>query len=77
MTDIVQNPQTEVNEEQTCCLLSFLLFSFLDPIIYYGWKHPRVPYEKFPTLCDYDRTDYLSDRSFAASDSECGWPLWC
>ncbi|KAF8309909.1 P-loop containing nucleoside triphosphate hydrolase protein [Clavulina sp. PMI_390] len=50
------------NPEQTASILSVLSFSFMDHLIYMGFKHPHIPFELLPSLCDYDRGAYLNER---------------
>lgn len=54
----LQNPN-EPNGEQTACPLAFMLFAFLDVTVYRAWKHPHLPYDLLPALCDYDRSTHL------------------
>lgn len=60
------DPQEEANLEQTASLLSFVLFTFLDPTIAEASRVPHLPAERFPPLCDYDRSVNLIKRSFKA-----------
>lgn len=56
----MQNPVAPTSE-QTASPLSFMLFLFVDRLVYLGWKHPHLPYDQLPDLCDYDRGAYLKD----------------
>lgn len=39
-----------------------MLFSFVDRLVIDGWKHPHLPYDLLPSLCDYDRSAYLREK---------------
>lgn len=58
----LQSPN-EPNGEQTASPLALMLFSFLDITVYQAWKHPHLPYDLLPSLCDYDRAAHLRDMS--------------
>ncbi len=59
-----KNPSATPAPEQTCSPLSFVLFGFLDEVIFLGYKMPHLPLEKLPPLADYDASSYLRIRSF-------------
>ncbi|KAH7340934.1 hypothetical protein B0J17DRAFT_716110 [Rhizoctonia solani] len=52
------------NPEQTASLISLMLFSFLDPLIWAAYRAPKLEYDQLPHLADYDRASYLKQRSF-------------
>ncbi|KAF8309911.1 hypothetical protein DL93DRAFT_2230628 [Clavulina sp. PMI_390] len=56
-----KNPN-DPNSEQTASVLSKISFSFMDRLVYLGYKHPHVPFDLLPSLCDYDRGAYLNER---------------
>lgn len=56
-----------MNPEQTTSLLSLILYSFLDPIIFLAYRVPRLSHDMLPPLADYDYTKNLVKRSFKAS----------
>ncbi|KDQ56809.1 hypothetical protein JAAARDRAFT_132140 [Jaapia argillacea MUCL 33604] len=58
----------EANPEQTASILSLALYSFLDPVIYKGYKVPHLKAEELPPLADYDHTKNLVKRSFKHLD---------
>ncbi|KAE9397830.1 P-loop containing nucleoside triphosphate hydrolase protein [Gymnopus androsaceus JB14] len=62
-----KHPQVP-NPEQTCSLLSRLLFVFLDPIIIKAYFSPNLPYEDLPPLSDTDYAGYLKKKSFRYLD---------
>lgn len=41
-----------------------MLFTFLDVTVYRAWKHPHLPYNLLPALCDYDRSKHLRKIGF-------------
>lgn len=49
----------EPNNEQTASPLSFIFYFWLDGTMYNAWKHPHLPYDLLPSLCDYDRSERL------------------
>ncbi|QRV86022.1 ABC transporter transmembrane region [Ceratobasidium sp. AG-Ba] len=63
-----KNPSETPNPEQTASLMSFMLFSFLDPVVWTAYRAPKLEYEQLPPLADYDRAAYLKQRSFDKLD---------
>ncbi|KAJ7123848.1 P-loop containing nucleoside triphosphate hydrolase protein [Mycena crocata] len=63
-----KNPMPEPNAEQTASLLSLILFSFLDPIIWLAYKLPHLPYDLLPPLADTDYSENLKTRAFPNVD---------
>ncbi|KAF8528037.1 P-loop containing nucleoside triphosphate hydrolase protein, partial [Hysterangium stoloniferum] len=57
------NPAKEVNTEQTASWWSFLTYTYLDPLILLAARSVHLDYESLPPLADYDRAEYLVDRS--------------
>ena len=57
----------EPNPEQTCSILSRMVFAFLDSVIWEGYRTPHLTVEQLPPLCDYERMKYMSKRSFPVS----------
>ncbi|QRW00073.1 ABC transporter transmembrane region [Ceratobasidium sp. AG-Ba] len=62
-----KNPTTP-NPEQTASLANFVLFTFLDPLVWTAYRGPKLDYEQLPPLADYDRATYLKQRSFGELD---------
>jgi hypothetical protein len=62
-----QNPAAEPNPEQTASWFSWLLFFFLDPIIFQASHIPHLPLSEFPPLADYDLSTSLVQTSFPVS----------
>ncbi|KAF8610181.1 P-loop containing nucleoside triphosphate hydrolase protein [Ceratobasidium sp. AG-I] len=56
------------NLEQTVPLISLVLYSFLDPLIWTAYSATKLEYEQLPPLADYDRAAYLKKRSFGHLD---------
>ncbi|KAH7099122.1 ATP-binding cassette transporter [Auriculariales sp. MPI-PUGE-AT-0066] len=54
--------------EQTASLLSFMLFSFLDPLVWAGYRSAHLAYDRLPPLADYDRARVLKAQSFKHLD---------
>ena len=49
-------------------MISLLLFTFLDPLIWTAYRATKLEYEQLPPLADYDRAAYLKKRSFGHLD---------
>ncbi|KAL0950644.1 hypothetical protein HGRIS_007432 [Hohenbuehelia grisea] len=62
------NPSPVPNPEQTASLLSFLIYSFLDRIVFLAYRSPHLDYDQLPPLADYDRATHLRDISFPYLD---------
>lgn len=45
-----------------------MLYTFLDPIVWAGYRAPKLEYEQLPPLPDYDHASYLRQRSFDKLD---------
>ncbi|KZT06271.1 P-loop containing nucleoside triphosphate hydrolase protein [Laetiporus sulphureus 93-53] len=54
--------------EQTACLLSMMIYAWLDRTVWEAYKVPHLPIEKLPALADYDSATYLVRRSFEHLD---------
>ena len=54
--------------EQTACLLSMMLYLWLDPTVYKAYKVPHLPLEDLPPLADYDSSSHLVKRAFKHLD---------
>jgi hypothetical protein len=52
------------NPEQTASLLSLMLYSFLDPLIFLANRTPKLSHEQLPPLADYDYAKHLTEISF-------------
>ncbi|EJD51854.1 hypothetical protein AURDEDRAFT_82731 [Auricularia subglabra TFB-10046 SS5] len=63
-----QEISSEPTPEQTASLLSFMLFSFLDPLVWAGYRTAHLAFDKLPPLADYDRAAYLKKISFRHMD---------
>ncbi|KZV91873.1 hypothetical protein EXIGLDRAFT_675729 [Exidia glandulosa HHB12029] len=57
-----------VPPEETASWLSFVTFSFLDPLIWKGYRCLHLSYEDLPVLADYDRAEHLRQRAFPELD---------
>ncbi|KAJ7680686.1 hypothetical protein DFH06DRAFT_1163946 [Mycena polygramma] len=63
-----KNPTPVANAEQTSSLLSLVLYFFLDPIIFLGYRTPHLKFEQLPPLCDYDDLKHLKPTAFPHLD---------
>ena len=54
----------EPNPEQTCSLISLVLYSFLDPVIIQGYKVSHLTPDQLPPLSDSNRAAYLTGKAF-------------
>ncbi|KAH9059060.1 hypothetical protein EDB87DRAFT_1675205 [Lactarius vividus] len=68
------DPQQEINPEQTASLLSMMLYTFLDPIVFLAYRVPHLSHDMLPPLADYDYTRNLVQRSFKHLDTFSGGP---
>lgn len=55
---------TAPNPEQTASMMSFLFYSFLDPLIWLGYRVPHISHDQLPPQCDYDYAKNLIKRSY-------------
>ena len=62
-----KDPMLVPNPEQTACIISFLVYAFLDPIIWLAYRIPHLTYDQLPPLCDYDYIRNLIKRSYPVS----------
>ncbi|KAH9166017.1 hypothetical protein EDB89DRAFT_2076263 [Lactarius sanguifluus] len=67
------DPKAIINPEQTASLLSTMLYTFLDPIVFLAYRVPHLSHDMLPPLSDYDYTRNLVKRSFKAS---LGYIFW-
>ncbi|KZT60612.1 multidrug resistance-associated ABC transporter [Calocera cornea HHB12733] len=63
-----EHPALQPNPEQTASILSFLTFTFTEPIIMAAYRNSNLPYESLPPLADYDWSSHLEKRSIDAMD---------
>jgi hypothetical protein len=70
----VQNPQAEVNAEQTASIFSFVFYFFLDGLIFKAAKLPHIKSADLPPMCDYDYAKNLIQRSYPHLDRFAGAP---
>jgi hypothetical protein len=40
-----------------------MIYSFLDPIVFLAYRIPHLSHDKLPPLADYDRAEYLAEKS--------------
>ncbi|KAF9458727.1 P-loop containing nucleoside triphosphate hydrolase protein [Collybia nuda] len=63
-----KSPMTNPNPEQTASLLSLMLYSFLDPLVFLAYRIPKLSHEQLPPLADYDHAKHLTEKSFRHLD---------
>ncbi|KAI9435350.1 hypothetical protein H4582DRAFT_2112394 [Lactarius indigo] len=54
-----KDPLQVINPEQTASLLSMMLYTFLDPIVFLAFRVPHLSHDMLPPLADYDYTKNL------------------
>ncbi|KAI0711040.1 P-loop containing nucleoside triphosphate hydrolase protein [Cerioporus squamosus] len=64
----VGKEESESSPEQTASPLSLVTYVFIEKFIWEASKMAHCPFDKLPPLADYDRTDYLVERSFRTLD---------
>ncbi|KAI9434174.1 hypothetical protein H4582DRAFT_2177883 [Lactarius indigo] len=55
----IPDPLQVINPEQTASLLSMMLYTFLDPIVFLAYRVPHLSHDMLPPLADYDYTENL------------------
>ncbi|KAJ7033733.1 multidrug resistance-associated ABC transporter [Mycena alexandri] len=63
-----KTPMPVPNPEQTTSLLSLVLYSFLDPLIFLANRIPHLDFDQLPPLPDYDRAENLKAKAFPHMD---------
>ncbi|KAG8764714.1 hypothetical protein FRC12_007931 [Ceratobasidium sp. 428] len=56
------------NPEQTAPLVSLILYTFMDSLVWTAYRAPKLEYEQLPPLADYDQATYLKQQNFAQLD---------
>jgi hypothetical protein len=54
----------EPNPEQTASILSWITYSFLDPVVFLACRVPHLAHDQLPVLADYDYAHNLKLKSF-------------
>ena len=54
----------EPNPEQTASILSLIVYSFMDPLVFEAYRVPHLSHERLPAIADYDHTEYLREKAF-------------
>ncbi|KAH9059057.1 hypothetical protein EDB87DRAFT_1832312 [Lactarius vividus] len=57
--------QQVINPEQTASLLSMVLYTYLDPIVFLAYRVPHLSHDMLPPLADYDYTRNLHLDTFS------------
>ena len=60
----------EPNPEQTASILSLVVYSFLDPLVFEAYRVPHLSHERLPAISDYDHTEYLRKKAFPVRKGE-------
>ncbi|KAJ7754435.1 multidrug resistance-associated ABC transporter [Mycena metata] len=63
-----ETPMPVPNPEQTTSLLSLVLYSFLDPLIFLANRTPHLDFNQLPPLADYDHAENLKAKAFPHMD---------
>ena len=52
------------NPEQTASILSLIVYSFMDPLVFEAYRVPHLSHERLPAIAECDRTEYLREKAF-------------
>ncbi|KAF8803422.1 multidrug resistance-associated ABC transporter [Phlegmacium glaucopus] len=63
-----KHPMEVPNPEQTASILSLIMYSFLDPLIFEACRVPHLSHERLPAIPDYDYAEYLRKTAFPFLD---------
>ncbi|KAF8803433.1 multidrug resistance-associated ABC transporter [Phlegmacium glaucopus] len=63
-----KHPMEVPNPEQTASILSLIMYSFLDPLIFEACRVPHLSHERLPAIPDYDYAEYLRKTAFPLLD---------
>ncbi|KAF8803435.1 multidrug resistance-associated ABC transporter [Phlegmacium glaucopus] len=63
-----KHPMEVPNPEQTASILSLIMYSFLDPLIFGACRMPYLSHERLPAIPDYDYAEYLRKIAFPLLD---------
>ena len=50
--------------EQTASILSLIVYSFLDPLIFEASRVPHLSHERLPPIADHEHAKYLCEKNF-------------
>ncbi|KAH9166803.1 hypothetical protein EDB89DRAFT_2075434 [Lactarius sanguifluus] len=64
---LLWDPQQAINPEQTAPLLSMMLYTFLDPIVFLAYRVPHLSHDMLPPLADYYYTRNLHLDTFSGA----------
>ncbi|KAJ6501692.1 hypothetical protein C8R47DRAFT_1193380 [Mycena vitilis] len=59
-----KNPMPVPNAEQTASIISSMLYFFLDPVVFLGYRVAHMTHDQLPPLSDYDASANLKARNF-------------
>ena len=64
------------NPEQTASILSLVVYSFLDPLVFEAYRVPHLSHERLPAIADYDHTEYLREKAFPVRTSDYSFTVY-
>ncbi|KDR74315.1 hypothetical protein GALMADRAFT_250126 [Galerina marginata CBS 339.88] len=67
-----KNPMPVPNPEQTASIFSMMTYTFLDSVIFLGYKVPHLRADQLPPMADYDAAKYRIENAFPHLDPFCG-----
>ncbi|KAH8104855.1 hypothetical protein BXZ70DRAFT_1049038 [Cristinia sonorae] len=60
-----EHPSPELNPEQTASIISWITYTYLDPLIYKANQVDHLPVEQLPAVPEYDEAKYMVTRGLA------------
>ncbi|PPQ72967.1 hypothetical protein CVT25_004484, partial [Psilocybe cyanescens] len=63
-----QDPMPVPNDEQTCSLFALYMYTYLDPIIFLGYRVSHLQYDQISPLSDSDYSRHLTQFAFPHLD---------
>ncbi|KAF8963033.1 multidrug resistance-associated ABC transporter [Flammula alnicola] len=63
-----KDPMPVTNDEQTCSLFALVMYTYLDPIIFLGYRVPHLKFDQLPPLSDTDYSKNLTSKAFPHLD---------
>ncbi|KAF8963040.1 hypothetical protein BDZ97DRAFT_1758980 [Flammula alnicola] len=65
---LFQDPMPVTNDEQTCSIFALIMYTYLDPIIFLGYRVPHLKFDQLPPLSDTDYSKNLTSKAFPHLD---------
>ncbi|KAI0068112.1 P-loop containing nucleoside triphosphate hydrolase protein [Artomyces pyxidatus] len=69
-----KEPTKDPSPEQTASIFSLWTYTFMDPIVFMGYRMRHLPFDLLPPLADYDHAKNLAGKSFKHLDVFSGSP---